>query len=324
VVGLTDHGEHLTPGEWNEQAHFVSQYAQLGRTVLRGFEVTGTGEETKHPGFQHGWGHLLVFNSSDYAGTRLAGNGELTQFLGSYAEFHAWLRARPSALAIFAHPSLYMVEESFDGFAPPRTQQQITQVVACELSSHGPEYAGLGDGTTLRSSNEACYRALLRQGWQLGAIMTGDEHVPPYGDTTTIAGLYTQSFSETAVLEALRARRTFGTEEPSAHIRVVATTQSATALMGEQIAADDDTVIHAVCYGGSRSVKRFRIVCVATDPVHDRVIYSHELSEQTARFGTVLSREEVRSKSFRAVFVTARLSGGKDIISSPIFFTTLR
>ena len=166
---LTDHDGHLNYYEWTEEGSLVLR----NRLCLRGLEITGTDElpltSTKNPAYQHGWGHIIVVNTPSFAGRMIFGNGNPPTIIKTYSDFLSWLAQNPEGMGIFAHPDLYMVEESFNGFAAPPNAIAVKQMAGCELSSHSLGYSGLGNGKELRSSNEACFRQLLRRGWRIGA-----------------------------------------------------------------------------------------------------------------------------------------------------------
>lgn len=318
---LTDHGEHLTQQEWHEQA--TATYA--GKLIVPGIEVTGTGAKAtnnKNPAHQPGWGHVIAIGTTTFTGTRSWGNGSPPTICKTFAEFKAWLALQASGMAVFAHPSLYMVEQSFDGFAAPANEREVEQFVGCELCSHSVRYTGLGDGTTLRSSNEACYRQLLRQGWRIGAYMGGDEHTPPYGDSTTVTGFYLRERTIGGVVEAMGSRRTFATEEPRAAIQLVATGET-TAIMGEDLTVADECVIHARCTTQSSTVERITLVAISRrGAFYDVIQKSQQLHRQDEHWGIIISREDLESRSICAAYTKAHLANGRDVVSSPIWITT--
>lgn len=319
---LTDHGEHLTPAEWRTQSAIS---ASPGKLVLRGFEATGTGEvrgTNLNPAYQHGWGHVIVTNTADFTGTRTAGNGMPPVLCATFTDFKAWLSRQPGSMGIFAHPSLYMAEESFDGFAAPTNEQEADQFVGCELGSHSVRYTGLGNGLDLRSSNEACYRQLLRRGWRVSPYMGGDEHTPPYGTATTITGLFVDERTTNGVLEAMRNRRTFATEEPGAQIQLIAATD-VTVLMGGELNITHECTIHARCVTHSSTVQSITLVFVSKrGAFYDVIQQSQPLKLRDEHWGTIVSRYDISDREMCAVYTKARLKNGRELVSAPIWLTT--
>lgn len=325
---LTDHGEHLNEQEWRSQQAAARIYTRANKVCLRAHEVTGTNELTtfssKDPAYQHGWGHIVVVNTDTYTGRRSIGNGRPPIIVSTYTEFLNWLESTPNGMGIFAHPSLYMTEESFNGFIVPPNNRAIEQLVGCELSSHGLEYAGLGNGTELRSSNEACFRELLRKGWHIGAYMSGDEHVPPYGTTNTVTGMYLIETTEHGVLEAMGARRTFATEEPGASITLIAQSGSSTSIMGETLGCTDgDNVFHVRCKTTIGTVERLSLVFVSTKgSFYDHDIHSQQFNRSDEHWGMLVSKADLLDKAIVCVYAKAKLRNGHNLLSSPIWLQT--
>ncbi|MBI2589737.1 hypothetical protein HYW32_01780 [Candidatus Berkelbacteria bacterium] len=344
-MALTDHAEHLSDWEWAQQAQFTREYSTDGKVLLRGFELTGTPEPEnllqKLPQYNPGWGHILVFDTERRVAARQEGDGN-SPILPNESNFISpltWMANEPGAVGIFAHPELYMterggIEQTFNGFkaCPDDLPGAREKMVACELSSHGPEYTGLGDGKELRSSNEACYRELLRNKWRVGAVMSGDEHFPPYGNAETVAGLFVKDRTESGILEALRARRVFGTELPGAVIYLIvsAPKRGITWTMGQTIPLtadfepDESFIVNAVALPPKGKVESISIVVVAPRLESDRIYTSPPLNGEADNLGDIPTVGEIRTQGVCCVYAKAtfRLALGlrKDIISSPIWF----
>ena len=323
---LTDHGGHISAKEWADEQNYQQSFSGGNKICLSGFEVTGTDElgftSSKDPAYQPGWGHIVVVGTGSYCERRVYGNGNPPVIVPTFQSFTDWLESYPTGMAIFAHPSLYMIERSFDGFAPPRTDQAVRQFVGCELSSHGLEYSGLGNGTELRSSNEACYRKLLREGWRLGAYMSGDEHLPPFGSTNTVTGMYVREKSVSCTIEAMAARRTFATEEPGANIKLVVSSESEHAIMGGEISIQKEAVFHASCSSPKTKVETISLVFISTEAGHDLVQVSQHLGNNTDHWGMIVSKNDLIYKKTILVYAKAKLENGKNLVSSPIWLNT--
>lgn len=321
---LTDHAEHLNNNEWIEEGRI----AQNNKLCLRGFEITGTDElaltSTKNPAYQHGWGHIIVVNTPSFAGRMIFGDGNPPKITKTFNDFLAWLASNPEGMGIFAHPDLYMIEESFNGFAAPPNITTIDRMVGCELSSHGLKYSGLDNGKELRSSNEACYRQLLRRGWRVGAYMGGDEHLPPYGKAKTVTGFYLTELSSAGMLEAMRTRRTFATEDPTASISIVGQSQSDTVIMGETLdISNAENIFHVRCKSAKSNVGNISLVFVSTkDAFYDSEITSQLLTNRDEHWGTITPADHINKYNFCCVYGKAKLKNGKQLISSPIWLRT--
>ncbi len=330
---LTDHGEHLTEEEWAGERLLATRSTQGGKLCLRGFEVTGTDDLTqftaKNPAYQHGWGHLIVLNTDTFCGRKRFGNGNPPTFVRTYWEFLDWLGAQAGGMAVFAHPSLYMEEESFGGFAAPRNQRDIDHIVGCELYSHGLDLGdkGLGNGRELRSSNEACFRELLRKGWRVSPYNGGDRHLLPFGGVPTVTGCYVTNRSPSAVIEAMAARRTFATEQPGASIRFVASHGDRSVRMGETLAVStantaDDVCFHAACVWPQGTVRTISLVFVGKSTVADFEQTSHRLQGASEHWGMLVSYKDWQARPVVCVYAKALLGNGKHAVSAPIWFST--
>ena len=325
---LTDHGEHLNNAEWLKELELATANTRGSKLCLRAEEVTGTDElnqrSSKDPAYQHGWGHVVVVNTDSFVGRRSFGNGQPPKLVDTFQAFLAWLATNPNGMGIFAHPSLYMTEESFEGFAAPPNDPAIKQMVGCELSSHGLTYAGLGNGKELRSSNEACYRELLRKGWRVGAYMGGDEHIPPYGTTNAVTGMYVAERTQRGILEAMAARRTFATEEPGSLIALIGQSDIGTAIIGETLTTTQgDNIFHVRCRSKNAGVDLLSLVFLSTkDAFYDIEIKSQQFSGKDEHWGTVVSNNDLEQKNIFAVYAKARLRNGRNLLSSPIWLQT--
>jgi hypothetical protein len=325
-VILTDHAEHLNEQERQDQELLAAASSQAGKICLPGYEVTGTDElsdtSSKDPAYQHGWGHLVVVNTPSFAGRTIFGNGKPPVLVITYNDFLNWLARYPEGMGIFAHPSLYMDKESFNGFAAPPNITAINQLVGCELSSHGLTYSGLGNGKELRSSNEACYRQLLRAGWRVGAYMSGDEHLSPYGATNTVTGFYVVEKSQAGLLEAMRARRTFATEEPGALIALVGQSESGTSIMGQALdLGTKDNIFHVRCTSKQSTLSAITLVLIsAKGATFDTEIISQQLTQSDEHWGTIISQSDIVEKGFCLAYSKAKLKNGRQLVSSPIWF----
>ncbi|MCA9388891.1 hypothetical protein KC644_04000 [Candidatus Berkelbacteria bacterium] len=322
IVALTDHGEHLSQQEWRDQG----QMAGLRWNLFRGFELTGTTVDNATKIFQPyntpGWGHLLIYRSNTFTATKILGDGNPPSLNDTYTQALSWVEKRPETLAAFAHPSLYLVETTFDNFRSPPKKAIVKQVFGCELSAHSfPElYTGLGDiSKGLRASNEACFRELLRKGWRIAPIMGGDQHGPSYGNVTTLTGLWLKQPLKTSIYEAMEARRCFATEDPRASIKFMAWQGGQTAIMGEDLGVRGDSFFVS-CKVEGVAAKQITFVGVSRAGADlDFEIQSQNLESGRSFFGDDIPLNLVKYKRAVCIYAKAKLAGGKDIVSAPIW-----
>jgi len=182
-LALTDHGYYLNDAWWADTLTQAEAATVDGSFVaLRGFEWTG-----------REIGHVSVFESEGYA-SRDDPNYD------SLGELYAWLAAQPGAVAQFNHP---FAESDFDDFAYDAATDCV--IVLQEI--------GNGSGAQYYTF-EGAYLRSLGAGWYVGAANNGDTETPDWGaDTPHRTGIVAPALTKEDILGALRARRTFATED---------------------------------------------------------------------------------------------------------------
>ncbi|MGH2543507.1 MAG: CehA/McbA family metallohydrolase, partial [Ardenticatenaceae bacterium] len=193
-LALTDHSHAYTAAE-RARALAVAQSASAPGEFLAlvGFEWShDTG------------GHASVFGTTDDASATRP-DGE------TLAAFYAWLAARPQALVTLNQPS----DGDFDDFG--HVPEVHTRFAALEVAS--------GSGTEVRRFEEAYWRA-LRQGWQVGAVGNLDPVGTDWGASGPLrTGILLPTLTEETLFEAMRARRTFATEDANLALALRASEQ---------------------------------------------------------------------------------------------------
>ena len=182
-LALTDHGHDLTDVRWADiLAQAEAATVEGAFVALRGFEWTG--REV---------GHINVYGTAGYVSRDDPSYDTLS-------EFYAWLAAQPGVIAQFNHP---FPDSDFNDFAYHPAADAV--IVLQEV--------GNGSGVQYRSFEEAYLRSLYA-GWHVGATNNGDTETPDWGaDTPHRTGVVVPALTKENVLEALRARRTFATED---------------------------------------------------------------------------------------------------------------
>jgi len=170
---LTDHSNQLTAEEWQDMLDQANTATVNGEFVgLRGFEFT------------HPRGHINVFDTDTYI-------RESHPDYNTLEEFYSWLAAQPTAIGQFNHP--VKTEElnwNFDDFVYNASADEKM----CLRETPG------------YPANQ--YLLSLDAGWHVGTLGNSDTHQANWG-SWRFMGLVASSLTEDAVLEALRARRTF-------------------------------------------------------------------------------------------------------------------
>jgi DNA/RNA endonuclease YhcR with UshA esterase domain len=182
-LALTDHGYYLNDAQWADILAQAEAATVDGTFVgLRGFEWTGREE-----------GHITVLETGGYVSRDDPGYDTLD-------EFYTWLTSQPEAIAQFNHP---FPDSDFNDFAyHPAADAAI---VLQEVGNGSRNQYFTFEGEYLRS---------LYAGWHVGATNNGDTETPDWGaDTPHRTGVVARALTKDDVLEALRARRTFATED---------------------------------------------------------------------------------------------------------------
>ncbi|MDQ4076294.1 MAG: CehA/McbA family metallohydrolase, partial [Chloroflexota bacterium] len=181
-MALTDHSNWYSEQERARMFDAARAANQPGEFLaLVGFEWTHLTD-----------GHANVFLTADDA-SRDRPDGE------TLAAFYTWLASRPQALATFNHP----FPGEFDDFAPDPAVH--AQFMGLEVVN--------GAGSQLQRFEQPFWHA-LQQGWRIGALGNLDTETPDWGaDGSLRTGILLHELTEDALFDALRARRTFATED---------------------------------------------------------------------------------------------------------------
>ena len=179
---ITDPGALLDPLEW------LATLSQTQQATVPGAFVGLRGVEWRHDTA----GHITVFNSD----TLLSATDP---WLDSLPELYAHLVADSAALAQFNHPD----QAEFDNFAfdPSASSRLAIQEISRDA---GGEYTRFE--TAFLTSNQ--------QGWRVAPTASGDAVAADGGVATTVrTGLVAPALTEQDLLNAIRARRLFATED---------------------------------------------------------------------------------------------------------------
>jgi len=181
-LALTDHSHMYDAQQWADLETQAAAATEEGAFVaLRGFEWTSREE-----------GHITVLNTA----TSISRDDPPYDTL---AGFYPWLANQEGAIAQFNHPFAgdladFAYDEAADG-----------RISLLEV--------GNGSGVRYRRFEEAYIQA-LGAGWRVGPANNGDTETPDWGaDTPHRTGIVAPSLTKADLLDALRARRTFATED---------------------------------------------------------------------------------------------------------------
>lgn len=181
-LALTDHSHMFSDEEWAD-IFTRAEEATVNETFvgLRGFEWT---HKTV--------GHLTVLGIQNYV-SRDDSNYDTLE------EFYAWLVSREDAVAQFNHP---FYDSDFEDFA--YSAPADGKIIALEV----------GNGSDPYYTFEEAYLRALYTGWHVGPANNGDTETPDWGaDTPHRTGVLAPNLTKSDLLQALRARRIFATED---------------------------------------------------------------------------------------------------------------
>jgi uncharacterized protein YdeI (BOF family) len=202
---LTDHNTRLDAEEWNEIGN-AAREATVGNAfiALRGFEWTHSSK-----------GHINVLNSTTWVSRADPASDSL-------AAFHAWLAAQPNAVAQFNHPDP-SYGGTFENFAYNAAAADKVALVEIGNNAESPY-----------KRFEAQYLQALQKNWRVAPEIGSDHHGLIWGnDSPHRTGIIAPALTTTNVLDALRARRVFATEDANLALAL----QSNGAWMGATITA---------------------------------------------------------------------------------------
>ncbi|HHN94270.1 MAG TPA: hypothetical protein ENK17_05835, partial [Anaerolineae bacterium] len=178
---LTDHAEQLSDSELNDtlvQARAATVEGQF--IAIRGFEWTSI------------YGHFNVFNSTNRARAN-------DSRYDTIAEFYAWLSdpAQINALAQFNHP-FYPPQDPFDAWRYDPLADLHVALIEVRNSSHLCEEE---------------YQDALNAAWHVGGTNNSDTHQANWGVRRARTGILAPALTYHDVIESLRVRRTFATDD---------------------------------------------------------------------------------------------------------------
>ncbi len=240
-LALTDHDSRLTAGEWTDLGARATEASAPGEFIaLHGYEYT-------HPTD----GHVTVWNTDTFA------SRDDPQY-DTLPEFYVWLAAQPDALAEFNHP---FDDSDFDDFTYEPTV--ASHVALLEVGNGSERYAQY-------YTFEEQWMQALAAGWRLAPANNSDSENAYWGaDTAHRTGLVAPALTQADLLDAIRARRAFATEDSN----LALTLRSGEAWMGSVISA--------------ATVLTFTVNAVDLDPVGEPItltLYDRTLPVTSAAF----------------------------------------
>ena len=183
---VTDHGHYVADARYAAQRRVADRYNAPGQyAVLRGWEMTWNNE----CGY---WGHLNVLESEDICQDICGVN---------LHDLYGYLAARPGTIGMFNHPGYNW--GNFNEYAD-RTPEADAVMCLDEIKG---AYADVE------------YALALTKGWHLAPVSNEDNHGYNWTTATNQTGyVLAPGLTRQNVLEAMRARRTYTTSDPTLHL----------------------------------------------------------------------------------------------------------
>lgn len=168
--GLSEHGFMLTQAEWADLGAIADSFNVDGQFVtFRGFEYTNY------------YGHINVFNTATFV-------HKDDPNYDTFIELYEWLLQQPGAIGQFNHPTI-LSDRTFN-FNNFEYHPRADHVMVLQELYNSTEF--------LRSNTV---------GWHLGSVDNSDAHFRNWAWRRL--GVLATSLTRPAILEGLRARRTF-------------------------------------------------------------------------------------------------------------------
>ena len=208
-MAISDHSYALNDTEWEDTLNAVNTATNADFVALRGFEYTQGAE-----------GHINVYNTVRHAVRTNTGCGycDYTPNLeagSTVAGFYGWLATTGRIGLDEAGTVMQFNHPGWINFNDWRYHPEVSDVARLEE-------VGNGNGTSYAFSEDQFIRS-LDYGWKVGATNNADTHTAEWGTNTDHrTGVIMPELTKDALLEALRVRRTFATEDKSFNLSMKA------------------------------------------------------------------------------------------------------
>lgn len=199
-MAITDHSYAISDPEWLDTLAAVNAATDANFLALRGFEYTQGAE-----------GHINVYNTDRHAVRTNTGCSycDFTPNLepGSTVKgFYQWLAITGTHSIDSAGTVMQFNHPGWINFNDWAYHPEVSSVARLEE-------VGNGNGTSYMFSEPEYIRS-LDYGWKVGATNNADTHTTYWGvNTEHRTGVLMPTLTKDALLEALRERRTYATED---------------------------------------------------------------------------------------------------------------
>jgi len=259
-----------------------------------------------------GGGHVLVYGVDQLLGWE-PGNFNVFVPRNNYQALFKEINQRPGAFAMLAHPQSgdYGNLASTAAFSP-RADSAIVSTVWRSGSATSINVAYSNPST---GSYESTYQRLLAKGYHVGISLDHDNHNTTFGRTTPgRLVVLAPSLTKVSLLEALRARRFFASDDWNTQVSFTLNDQpmgsvlrgGTNAAISVSIADGDNETIRSLTLMRGVSGNGVNAVVVATAPVGAEVLTFTDTNVPNSAY------------YYYAIIVQ---SDGDRIVTSPIWYT---
>ena len=260
-------------------------------------------------GIISGGGHILVYGVSQLFGWE-SGNYDVYVARNDYPALMRQINRRPGAFALFAHPQLSDYGDLAGNAAfSPRADSAVVAV---------PLRSGPAASTTLNYGNvgfsyEPVFQQMLAKGYHVGISLDHDNHNTTFGRTTRgRLVVLAPALTEPALLQALRARRFYASDDWNAQVTLTCNAQPMGSILAGTPAAD-----LAVTYADPDNEPAASITLMQGVPGSG----AFATSAATATGGVALSFTDPAATGAAYYYAVIVQADGDRIVTSPIWYT---
>ncbi|MFZ3151909.1 MAG: Ig-like domain-containing protein [Anaerolineaceae bacterium] len=294
-MAITDHSYAIDDSEWENTLVAVEAATDANFVGLRGFEYTQGAE-----------GHINVWNSTYHATrTNVAGCTYCVYTPNLEAGvtvqgFYPWLVSAANTALDSAGEVMQFNHPGWINFNDWFYHPEVSDIARLEE-------VGNGSGTSYVFSEEEYIRS-LDYGWKLGATNNADTHSDQWGtNTENRTGVLMPELTKSALLEALRLRRSFSTEDVNFSLSMKANG----AWMGSEIANTGQILFEII--GSDADGEPASLVELITD--QGKVIASTQPDQSSFTWQPQLSI----TTGVHYFYIKVTQADGDRIVSSPIW-----
>ncbi len=293
-MAISDHSYAIDDSEWADTLVAVNSATTADFLALRGFEYTQGAE-----------GHINVYNTVRHAVRTNTGcsSCDYTPNLepgSSVQGFYQWAASTGTIGLDEAGTVLQFNHPGWINFNDWTYHPEVSAIARLEE-------VGNGNGSSYTFSEDQFIRS-LDYGWKVGATNNADTHTTYWGvNTEARTGVWMAELTKDALLDALRQRRTYATEDKNFSLMMKANGQ----WMGSEIPNTGQVKFEIT--GSDPDGELASLVQVITD----QGVVAQQVTPETASFSW--SPEISVTGGVHYFYVKVTQADGQRIVSSPVW-----